>query len=198
MAAAARVSAHASGGTDAAGRAHRMLEALGAREFPHVSGSLAAHLERTGQLLASWGNRSALCAAGLCHAVYGTDGIEGSLASLAMRSRVADVIGAEAERLAYLFGACDRDQFHPRIGTPAQLRFSDRFSGAEYAITPGELRDFCELTVANELELSLASAAFRAKHRVELCRLFRRMSGLVSSGARDAYERTVCGDDARI
>ena len=181
-----------------ADRAHRKLEELGAREFPHVSGSLARHLARTEQLLASWGNRRALCAAGLYHAVYGTDGIEGSLASLAMRSRVADVIGAEAEGLAYLFGACARDQFHPRIGTPDELRFADRFTGTEYALTPAQLRDFCELTAANELELSLASAAFRAKHRAELGELFCRMKGLISAGARDACERVIRRNGAHV
>src|SRR4051812_20950107 len=63
-------------------RHYRQLLALGADHFPHVAGSLAPHLSRTAALLQQWGNRPALCLAGLYHAVYGTDGIVGSLVAL--------------------------------------------------------------------------------------------------------------------
>jgi hypothetical protein len=157
------------------------LVALGADAFPHVSGSLARHLVQTERLLRSWQSRDALCLAGLYHAVYGTDGIRGSLAGLDRRNAIAAIIGAEAEALAYLYGACARATFHPRIGTLDQLRFADRFTGSEYAIGEPALRDFCELTVANELELALASDAFRMEYAAELSIFFRRMDGLVTA-----------------
>jgi len=172
----------------------RRLLALGAGEFAHVNGPLAPHLLRTELLLRRWGNREALCTAGLYHAVYGTAGIRGSLASLASRSEVARVIGSEAETLVYLYGSCDRDIFHPRIGTVDQRRFVDRFTTAEQAISEGQLRDFCELTVANELELALANDRFRAKHRAELVSLFGRMEGLLSKAASQAYRGALCPD----
>jgi hypothetical protein len=162
------------------------LRALGADTFAHANGSLAQHLRNTAQLLDHWGNREAVCLAGLYHAVYGTDGITGALVGLRERGAIAATIGTEAEALAYLYGACARDVFHPRIGTPQQLRFADRFRGSEYAISERSLRDFCEITVANEIELARANERFRHKHRKALAHLFARMQGLVSGPAREA------------
>jgi len=124
---------------------YRRLLALGADEFPHVAGSLAPHLLRTASLLQQWGNRPALCLAGLYHAVYGTDGIRGSLVALEHRGAIAGIIGSEAESVAYLYGACDRDAFHPRIGTGAPLQFVDRFTLSEYPIQDTALRGFHRL-----------------------------------------------------
>lgn len=171
---------------------YRRLHLLGADTFAHVNGTLAPHLAETERLLRAWGNRDAVCTAGLYHAVYGTVGIRGSLAGLQRRDEIARAIGAEAEAIVYLYGSCDRDVFHPRIGTSDQYRFADRFTGRERVVTPRELCDFCELTVANELELALANAAFRAKHRADLTNLFDRMRGSISVGASDAYRRALC------
>ena len=159
------------------------LQGLGSSAFPHVNGTLAAHLQGTGRMLRSFGARDALCVAGLWHAVYGTDGIRGSLSSLDDRAAIAELIGVESEALVYLYGACARDAFHPRIGTPDALRFVDRFAKTEYPITVQQLRDFCELTLANELELVQNGQRFRAKHALELDRFFGRMRGLVSERA---------------
>jgi hypothetical protein len=162
------------------------LHALGAGAFPHVNGSLERHLHATAQLLQDWGNCEAVCLAGLYHAVYGTDGIDGCLVGLDAREAIAAVIGMEAEALAYLYGACDRERFHPRIGTAMQDRFVDRFTGDEYTITDTALRDFCEITVANELELALGNREFRRRHADALEELFGRMRGLVSDAAFNA------------
>jgi hypothetical protein len=169
---------------------HAHLVALGADTFAHVSGSLARHLIETERLLRSFGSRDALCVAGLYHAVYGTDGIRGSLTGLDRREAIAAIVGAEAEALAYLYGACAREIFHPRIGTRDELRFADRFTASEYPISEGSLRDFCELTVANELELALTSEAFRTEYAAELCTFFGRMDALVSDECKRAW-RTV-------
>ncbi|HSC98173.1 MAG TPA: hypothetical protein VLI21_04675 [Casimicrobiaceae bacterium] len=172
------------------------LVALGGERLPHVSGTLAAHLRRTENLLRSWGSRDALCVAGLYHAVYGTAGIRDKLLDVSERGSVAEVIGAEAEAIAYLYGACDRGRYHPRIGTAMQFCFADRFTGAEYLLSAASLRDFCELTVANELELATTSEWFRQRCRRELCVFFDRMQGLISDGAVTAYRRAL-GHHAR-
>jgi hypothetical protein len=165
------------------------LRALGAGAFPHVNGTLERHLHGTERLLREWGNREAVCIAGLYHAVYGTDGIEGCLTGLDAREAVARVIGVEAESLVYLYGACDRERFHPRIGTQAQHAFVDRFAGREYPIGDDELRDFCEITVANELDLVLGNVGFARRHGDELLELFGRMRGAISVAAeRAAFE----------
>jgi hypothetical protein len=162
------------------------LQRLGAARFAHVNGTLEHHLHATMRLLRRWGNREPVCVAGLYHAVYGTGGIAGQLAGLDARTAIAEVIGKEAEALAYLYGACDRERFHPRIGTAAQSTFVDRFTNCEYAISDAALRALCEMTVANELELAEASAGFRDRHRAELRHLFARMGELISDAARDS------------
>lgn len=172
-------------------QAFRQLRALGADAFAHVNGSLALHLQGTEALLRRWGNREAVCLGGLYHAVYGTDRITGSLADLGMREAIAAVLGSEAEELAYLYGACARETFHPRIGTPDQLMFADRFAACEYPISASRLRDLCEITVANEVDLALANARFRGKHGADLIDFFERMRGLASEAALSAARETL-------
>ena len=164
-------------------RAFTRLLALGAGEFAHVNGSLALHLRGTEKLLRRWGNRDTLCLAGLCHAIYGTDGITGALADLDARAEIAGIIGTEAEHLAYLYGACSRQAFHPRIGTSDQLLFTDRYTRSDYAISMSELCDLCELTLANGLDLARGSRRFRDRYATELIAFFKRMEGLVSDAA---------------
>jgi hypothetical protein len=159
------------------------LHALGADDFAHVCDSLGAHLLRTETWLRRFGGREALCSAARHHAIYGTAGITGRLLPLSARQTVADAIGNEAEAIVYRYAACDRDRFHPRIGTPDEKLFADRFEARDYAITTRELRDFCELTLANELELAVSSSAFREKHRNDLASLARRMRSHVSDAA---------------
>src|SRR5438046_271693 len=55
-------------------RAAAFLKSHRADQTPHVNSNLFAHLEATCELLREWGNAAPLCLAGLCHAVYGTDG----------------------------------------------------------------------------------------------------------------------------
>ena len=159
----------------------RELHALGAGEFQHLNGSLAAHLRGTESLLREWGAPESVCIAGLYHAVYGTDGYNPALVGIDMRQRIQALLGQEAEQLAYLYGACNRRVYYPRIGTDAQLRFADRFSDTEYDISDEQLRKLCELILANELEIAQGSEEFRNKHGAILCKLFNRMEGLVTA-----------------
>src|SRR5215210_6397781 len=90
------------------------LKNLGFGEFAHLNGSLEEHLRGTYALLAEWENPRFVCVAGLYHAVYGTQpmkalGIPHNEYSPADRPKIRKVIGARAEALVYLYGACDRD-----------------------------------------------------------------------------------------
>lgn len=165
------------------------LQALGAGEFEHLNGSLAAHLRGTESLLISWGAGEILATAGLYHAVYGTDGYSPSLTGLEMRQKIVELIGVDAEQLAYLYGACDRRVFYPRIGTEMQLSFADRFTNTEYPIIQTQLVDLCELILANELEIAAGNAQFRSKYGPHLSKLFERMRSLVSKAGFQAYRK---------
>ena len=168
------------------------LQALGAGEFEHLNGSLAAHLRGTESLLREWGAHEAICIAGLYHAVYGTDGYNPALVGIAMRGRIASLLGNAAEELAYLYGACNRRVYYPRIGTGSQLLFTDRFTGTEYEISNEQLRDLCELILSNELEIAQGSAEFRDKHGANLRKLFERMEGLVSEAGFKTFRKVLC------
>lgn len=170
----------------------KRLQELQAGEFAHLNGPLIDHLKGTADLLTAWGNRDVLCNAGLYHAAYGTDGYSQSLVDLTTRPRIADLIGTEAEEIVYLYGACDRKAFYPRIGTDLQLTFSDRFTGKSFGISHSILRDLCELTLANELEIAENSESFRAQYGKSLSGLFENMRGLVSD-AGFAFFRKVLG-----
>lgn len=170
------------------------LQSLGAGEFAHLNGSLSKHLRGTEALLREWGAADTVCVAGLYHAVYGTYGYNSALTSLAGRKNIAELIGVEAESLAYLFGACNRRVFYPRIGTDAQLLFADRFTNAEYEIGYLQLTQLCEITLANELEIVSNSTQFIAAHRLNLSPLFEKMSGLLSMAGFQSYRSILHGD----
>src|SRR3954462_15069341 len=93
-----------------------------ASEMGHPGGVLLDHLLGTRRLLASWGERPALCDAGLFHSVYGTEYFTPEHA--AERDAVIAVIGAEAERVAWLWCANKRSTLDTEHRT-ARLRDDD-------------------------------------------------------------------------
>jgi hypothetical protein len=169
------------------------LEAMGANGLQHLNGSLAQHLCGTEALLRAWGGREALCTAGLFHAVYGTDAFGPMLATTDQRDSIARVIGAEAEQLAYLYGACDRQVFYPRVGVGVSPCFPDRFTGTKYPISEATLADLCEITLANELEVLTHRPQFRSRHQRARWKLFLRAESLLSIPGREAFRRSSAG-----
>jgi hypothetical protein len=62
-------------------------------------------------LLRGWGAREPVCLAGLFHSIYGTVHFRHQSWPLSDRATIVNVIGDEAENLAYLFCTIDR----PRV-----------------------------------------------------------------------------------
>ncbi len=153
----------------------RRLAALGAGDFAHINGSLEEHFVGVHDMLADWGARPVLRDAGLFHAAYGTAHFTDVMLSLDKRQLVADIIGAEAEAIVYRYCSCDRAKVWPRIGQAAPLPFEDRFTGETIPMPEEELREFCELTAANELQIAAGEPGFREQHRDTFTSLFRRM-----------------------
>ena len=129
----------------------QFLSSLSAADVKHIDGTLLPHLEGTCDLLESWGNRPAVSIAGLCHALYGTEGFALDLVSPEIRSNLQDLIGEEAEELVYLFGSCDRGYLYSRIINGRSLEFRNRFTGAVTTLESRQICDLLEVTVANEL-----------------------------------------------
>jgi len=163
------------------------LHELGAHELQHLNGDLAQHLKGTYVLLREWGNSEPVCLAGLFHAVYGTAGFPAALLSLDKRSDIAAAIGDEAEELVYLYGACDRDYTYSKLISHDEPIYRNRFTQEAFSLPRLLLASFCELTLANELEIVLQSNQAREDCRAFLVPLFASFKGLVSPPAFEAY-----------
>lgn len=79
------------------------LAALGVGEFTHLDGTLERHLIAVHDLLESWGANETLCQAGLYHAAYGTAGFDAAMVSPMQRTRIAALIGPDAEQIVYTY-----------------------------------------------------------------------------------------------
>jgi hypothetical protein len=156
---------------------------LGAGEFEHFNGSLIEHLDSTSRLLKEWGASEDLCDAGLYHAAYGTDGFVSNVVELSRRNEIASIIGQSAEEIVYLYCACDRSFVFSDFNAKVPVKFRNRFTMNEFSLTDEQAENFCELTVANELELVLASDEFKKKHGKDLFDLFTKMAPLLSEVA---------------
>ena len=131
----------------------RFLLDHGADTIDHPGGKLFDHLLRTAVTLAEWGAADDLVAAGLCHAVYGTDGFRVALRDLEERALVRDLLGDRAEAIVYVYAASDRSVTWDAPGDAAAVPYLDRFTGEARALDAGEAADYWTLTAANELDL---------------------------------------------
>ncbi len=158
---------------------HKLFQ-LGAEGFEHVDGSLMEHLNGTRALLREWSASDVLQNAGLYHAAYGTAGFDECLASVQQRGEIARIIGEEAEELVYQYCACDRDDFFSKIGVKNNPEFLNRFTGQQYYLSDKLLKQFCELTAANETEIAMDNAEFMQQYGEELRELFQNMKPYLS------------------
>jgi hypothetical protein len=133
----------------------QFLHAHGSEEIDHLNGTLFDHLKRTELLLRRWGCSEIVSLAGLCHAAYGTDGFPTALVELDERGLLAEVAGSDVEALVYLYASCDRGFVYPKLGHGAGMDFRDRFTGRTFSPPTSQLRDFVDLTLANESDVGL-------------------------------------------
>lgn len=109
------------------------------------------------------------------------------MVSLDKRQEIADVIGKDEEALVYLYCSCDRDFVFGQLEQANEIKFKDRFTNNEFILNQSDAQMFCELTVANELELVYASNEFKQKHGADLYKLFKSMHPFLTEQARQAY-----------
>ena len=169
----------------------KLLESLGAGDFQHLNGDLETHLKGTSAILKEWGASELLQTAGLFHAAYGTAGFDESMVSLEQRASIAEVIGQDEEKLVYLYCSCDRGFVFPQFDGRPQVIFRDRFNQKEFVLSSSDAALFCELTVANELELVYASEGFKQEYGKALYGLFRGMEHYLSEVAICTYREAL-------
>lgn len=146
------------------------LRRQGAEQIAHPGGNLYAHLCRVSERLAVLGCARDVQAAGLTHAVYGTDGFDVTLVDRADRAVLRDLVGADAEELVYLYGACDRGRSWQELTRTGEV--FDRF--ARQVRTPGEtqLRSLVDLSIVNELDVIEQDPAVADRHGAYFRELF--------------------------
>ena len=172
------------------------LNELGAGEIEHINGSLIAHLKGTKKLLESWSASRVLQDAGLYHAAYGTAGFNQSLLSPEQRVKIAEIIGAEAEEIVYLYCACEREDFWPQVGIKQNPEFKNRFTGEVSRLNEDQISNFCELTVANELEIAIDNPSFRKEHGQALYYIFSNMRPYLTEQAYSMVQAVLGGNTA--
>ncbi len=163
-----------------------ILKRLGAGEFVHLNGSLIDHLNGTKSLLKKWGASATLQTAGLFHAAYGTDGFDLSMVGHIDRHHLINLIGADAEEIVYQYAACDRKYVFEQLSGETNPRFRNRFEDIVYQLSEDQLRFFCELTAANEIEIAINRSEFVQAHSKDLKALFLSMSPFLSKAARES------------
>lgn len=162
------------------------LESLGIEGVDHSHDGLLAHLSGTCDLLARWGNPEDVCIAGLCHAIYSTDGFTHALLDVSERDRVRQAIGRGAEEIAYFYGSCDRRFFYPLIGAQPP-RYRDRFTDTEFEPTGAQLSACLEILIANDVEIAYRTPAYLDYTKEHHSQYFLKSKDLVSESAFNDY-----------
>jgi hypothetical protein len=170
----------------------RLLRALGAGGVAHLDGTLLEHLERTESLLRSWGCSETVSIAGLCHATYGTDGFPVALLAIDRRQVLSEAVGSDVEALVYLYASCDRRSVYPVLAD-GRRDFQDRFTSQTFMAPEETLRDFVDLTLANESDVGIIGPS--ADHPPDwLLSMFRQLEHLASATVCDGFRRLTSPD----
>jgi hypothetical protein len=153
------------------------LESLGAGDRGHSDGSLLTHLVHTYLILRSWGESVDLATAGLFHSIYGTAGYHFALIGFDDRHALRQLIGREAEAVAYLFCACDRDSIFENVIHGEPYHLYDFRQEIRIPISRNTLSALLTIDLANSLEqlptdLASISANTEDKHRYSLASSF--------------------------
>lgn len=85
-----------------------LLRQCGAMQRPHGERTLFEHLVGTYSLLKSWDNPESVCLGGLFHSIYGTNAFKHQSLPECQRTQLQNLIGIEAEYLAWRFCNIDR------------------------------------------------------------------------------------------
>jgi len=128
-----------------------LLRRLGFDRLEHDSHvPFLSHLLGTRRLLVEWGERPALCDAGLFHSAYGTEYFPHTTS--AERDEVRAVIGDDAERVAWWWCTVRRDTFTVPGRPTGAATVVDRTTGEALALDGQGLSDMATLWAADTVE----------------------------------------------
>lgn len=118
----------------------------------HSGRSLYQHLKGTHKILEDAHAPEHICLAGMFHSIYGTNVFRPQAITLENRATVAKTIGQHAERLAYIFCACNRPRalIDASYGEPYEVL--DRYTGHIIPLTKEDLYGLLTIELANLME----------------------------------------------
>jgi len=109
---------------------------------------------------------------------------------LGLRERVCALIGPEAERLAYAFGAMETGSWHANVGKEHCFVLRDRFNGEKHLYARATWSALCEVFAANVVE-QVPRVAVAQAHAMIASAL--RLKMYLSPSALSALERLPSG-----
>jgi hypothetical protein len=138
------------------------LEGFGASRAAHGGGrNLYEHLLGTRDLLKAWGASQEIQNAGLFHSIYSTEVYKTQLLPYSQRAVLRDLIGVQAERLAYLFSVIARRELLRVAAAASTLKYGhftletvSSVDSTEHTVevTADELTALLVLHIANRVE----------------------------------------------
>jgi hypothetical protein len=164
----------------------RFLRKANTDGMPHTGRGLLDHLLGTRELLVEWEARPALRDAGLFHSVYGTEYYELKAIPLTMRNEVRQLIGDEAESLAWLFCMIRRETLFQNPGRDGILKVQHRLTDEWLPLTKIQFEDLLTMTFANSLE-AFPRCSWMARRNLR--RSLRRYRDMAIPPARRAMDR---------
>lgn len=126
------------------------LRAHHTQDISHSQGTFFEHLLGTYRRLKKWGCEKSVCYAGLFHSIYGTQIFKHSTISYGERWVIKNLIGKEAERLAYLFSVSKRPP--ALIEAINTNKLYDTLEKQNVPVTKKELSQLIEIECANLID----------------------------------------------
>jgi len=169
------------------------LVGLGVDRIGHTGKSYLAHLIGVYRLMEGQGCSTEVCRAGMFHSIYGTELFQGFTIPPERRPDVAGLIGARAERLAYLNCVMDRASLDRALeNTEGRYRITERLTGAVVELSEEDFDDLCRVHLYDWLEQAPRSEIGWGYRRAA----YRRMAERLGGPALATYERVFAQEAA--
>ena len=163
------------------------LRSLGTAKIDHSGHDFLTHLKAVHDLLAEHDAGDELAAAGLFHSIYGTEKFQDFCLPMDQRDEVRSLIGARAERIAWLNCIMARATFDAAVSAAlrgeVKLLIADRDGNPPIDVTTEELRDLAAVHLFDWLE-QVERSEFGWGYRRAA---YREMAELVGSTAEALY-----------
>jgi (p)ppGpp synthase/HD superfamily hydrolase len=128
------------------------LVSLGTDRVPHTGTRFLSHLIGVYKDLKEWGCPEHVVLAGLFHSIYGTEVFQGFALPTSRRGEVRELIGEQAERLAYINCALTRQSLDASVAAGGPPRLWDRFEDRPLELSEEEYTDLLTLHLCDRLE----------------------------------------------